>query len=92
MCDVATAKKIEFFYQLTPDLDGFWFLPHTECAVNKKKFEARAKLKSWWWLLLSPYVCLQCLFRKKFKFWFFYECLKSLGRINFFSTHSVGVD
>ena len=23
----------------------FSFLPHTECAVNKKKFEARPKLK-----------------------------------------------
>jgi hypothetical protein len=23
--DVGTSKKIEFFYQLTPDFDGFWF-------------------------------------------------------------------
>jgi hypothetical protein len=23
----------------------FGFMPHTECAVNKKKFEARPKLK-----------------------------------------------
>jgi hypothetical protein len=45
VCDLGTGKKIEFFYQLTPDFDGFWFLPHTECAVNKKKFEARPKLK-----------------------------------------------
>jgi hypothetical protein len=34
VCDVGTAKKIEFFYGLTPDFDGF--LPHTECAVNRK--------------------------------------------------------
>jgi hypothetical protein len=38
-------KKFDFFYQLTPDFDGFWFLPHTECAVNKNKFEVRPKLK-----------------------------------------------
>jgi hypothetical protein len=25
ICDVGTSKKIEFFYQLTPDFDGFWF-------------------------------------------------------------------
>jgi hypothetical protein len=24
---------------LTPDFDGFWFLPHTECVVNKQKIE-----------------------------------------------------
>jgi hypothetical protein len=35
--------KNRIFYQLTPDFDGF--LPHTECAVNKKKFEARPKLR-----------------------------------------------
>ncbi len=23
--DIGTSKKIEFFYQLTPDFDGFWF-------------------------------------------------------------------
>jgi hypothetical protein len=28
-----------------PILMVFGFLPHTECAVNKKKFEARPKLK-----------------------------------------------
>ncbi len=41
--DVGTAKKIKFFYQLTPDFDGFCFF--AACAVNKKKFEARPKLK-----------------------------------------------
>jgi hypothetical protein len=25
ICDVGTSEKIEFFYQLTPDFDGFWF-------------------------------------------------------------------
>ncbi len=25
ICDVETSKKIEFFSQLTPDFDGFWF-------------------------------------------------------------------
>jgi hypothetical protein len=24
-CDLGTGEKIEFFYQLTPDFDGFWF-------------------------------------------------------------------
>jgi hypothetical protein len=34
-----TGEKIEFFYPLTPDFDGFGFLPHTEGAVNKKKLK-----------------------------------------------------
>jgi hypothetical protein len=25
ICDVGTSKKIEFYYQLIPDFDGFWF-------------------------------------------------------------------
>jgi hypothetical protein len=25
ICDVGTSKTIEFFSQLTPDFDGFWF-------------------------------------------------------------------
>jgi hypothetical protein len=25
ICDVRTAKKIKFFYQLTPDFNGLWF-------------------------------------------------------------------
>ncbi len=25
ICDVGTSKKTEFFSQLTPDFDGFWF-------------------------------------------------------------------
>ncbi len=36
VCDVGTAKKIEFFYKLTPNFDFFGFLPHIECAVKKK--------------------------------------------------------
>jgi hypothetical protein len=35
--DLGTDPKITFFYHLTPNFDGFWFLPHTECAVNKNK-------------------------------------------------------
>ena len=31
--------------KFSPDFDGFGFLLHSECAVNKKKFEARPKLK-----------------------------------------------
>jgi hypothetical protein len=37
VCDLGTGEKNRIFYQLIPDFDGFWFLPHTECAVNKKK-------------------------------------------------------
>jgi hypothetical protein len=37
VCDLGTGEKNQVFYQLTPDCDGFWFLPHTECAVNQKK-------------------------------------------------------
>jgi hypothetical protein len=36
VCDIRTAKKIEFFYQLTPILDCFWFF----AAYKKKIFEA----------------------------------------------------
>ncbi len=35
--DLGTGEKNRIFYQLTPDFDSFWFFPHTECAVNKKK-------------------------------------------------------
>ncbi len=37
VCDLGTGEKNRIFFQLTPDFDGFGFLPHTECAVNKKK-------------------------------------------------------
>jgi hypothetical protein len=45
ICDVGTAKKIDFFINrpLISMVFGFW--PHTECAVNKKKFEAGSKFK-----------------------------------------------
>jgi hypothetical protein len=45
VCDLGTGEKNRIYYQLTPDFDGFCFLPYTDCAVNKKKFEARPKLK-----------------------------------------------
>jgi hypothetical protein len=38
VCDLGTGPKIDVFYQLTPDFEGFFgFLPHTQCAVKKKK-------------------------------------------------------
>ncbi len=37
VCDLGTGGKNRIFYQLTPDLMVFGFLPHTECAVNQKK-------------------------------------------------------
>ncbi len=30
---------------MTPGFDGFRFLPQTKCAVSKKKFEAKPKVK-----------------------------------------------
>ena len=44
-CDLGTGEKNRIFYRLTLDFGVFGFLPHTECAVNKKKFEVRPKLK-----------------------------------------------
>jgi hypothetical protein len=42
---LGTGKINQFFFQYTPHFDGFWFLPHTEWAANKKKFAVRPKLK-----------------------------------------------
>jgi hypothetical protein len=70
----------------------FGFLPHTECVVNKIKNLGHAKIKSWWWLPWSPYVCPQCVFLKILQLGFFYECLKILRRIVFFTAYSVGVE
>ncbi len=36
-------------------------------------------------------VCLQCVFWKNLKFWFFYECLTILRRENFCTAYSVHV-
>ncbi len=45
VCELGTAEKNRIFYRLTPGFDGFWYLPHTECAAKQKKIEARPKLK-----------------------------------------------
>ncbi len=38
VCDLGSGGKNRFFYQMIPDFEGLHgFLPHTECAVNKKK-------------------------------------------------------
>jgi hypothetical protein len=58
VCDLGSGEKIGFFI---PDFEDYVFLPHTECAANKKKL-SKAKIKSWWWLPWSPYVCRQCVF------------------------------
>jgi hypothetical protein len=37
VCDVGTAKKIKFFYRLTPDFDGFgFFAAYSVCGKQKK--------------------------------------------------------
>ncbi len=38
VCDLGSGEKIDFFYQMIPDFEGLRFFPHTEFAVNKKKF------------------------------------------------------
>jgi hypothetical protein len=87
--DLGNDPKKTFFFLWPMISMVFGFLPHTECAVNKNKVWSKAKIKSWWWLLLSPYVCLQCVFRKILKFWFFNECLKTPRRIIFCTPYSV---
>ncbi len=37
ICDLESGGKNRIFYQMTPDFEVNGFLPHTECAVNKKK-------------------------------------------------------
>ncbi len=38
-CDVGTSKKIKFFYQLTPDIDGCWFFAaYSVCGKPQKNF------------------------------------------------------
>jgi hypothetical protein len=38
VADLRIEPKNPFFYHLTPDFECFWFfLPHTECTVNKNK-------------------------------------------------------
>jgi hypothetical protein len=40
VCDEGTAKKIEFFYRLTPDFDGFgFFAAYSVCGKQKKYFK-----------------------------------------------------
>jgi hypothetical protein len=45
VCDLGSWKKNRFFYQMSLISKVYGFLPHTECAVNKKKFKVRPKLK-----------------------------------------------
>jgi hypothetical protein len=69
--------KIDFFITWPLISMVFGFLPH---AVF---FFSYAKIKTFWWLLLGPYVYL-CVFEK-------YTCLGSFGSNNkssFFSEHS----
>ncbi len=90
VCDWGSGKKIDFFIQWSLISKVYGFLPHTECAVNKKKILSKAKIKSWWWLSQSPYVCPQCVFLF-LQFWFFYDCLTILRRVTFFTAYSVDV-
>jgi hypothetical protein len=60
----------------------FDFLPHTECAVNKKKLKL-GQIQKLVVVAFEPICMLTMPFSKKFKFWFFYECLKSLGKLIF---------
>ncbi len=68
-----------------------WFLWLLVWVCNKpKKFEASPKLKDgggcFW---VHMYCILTICFLKNCKVLFFYECLKVLRRVHFFSEHSV---
>jgi hypothetical protein len=64
-------------------------LPHTEKAAFKnKKFAVGPKLKVSGGGFLA-HIYAYNMFSEKFKFWFFYECLKILRKVHFFSEHSV---
>jgi hypothetical protein len=86
VCDLGTKKK-SFFYQVSPEFDGFWFFtPFWVCGRQTKL--KLGKNEKWWWLLLRPYVWIQFVFWKILKFCFFYECLKIfLRRANFFTSN-----
>jgi hypothetical protein len=40
VCDLGTGKTNIFFYQLAPDLEGFWFfVAYTVCSKKEKKLQ-----------------------------------------------------
>jgi hypothetical protein len=72
---------------LTPNFEGFWLLPHTECAVNETKqtIYARPELKvggGCFWAHMYAF----------HEFWLCYEFLKILRRVNFCTAYSVYVE
>jgi hypothetical protein len=85
-------KKNRIFYRLTPDFDGFgFFAAYWVCGKQKKYLKLGQNKK----LLVGAFepICMPTMsFSKMFKVRFFYECLKNLRRINFFSTYTVGVE
>jgi hypothetical protein len=62
----------------------YGFLPHTECVVNKNnlKLGQNEKLVV---VAFEPICMPKICFLEFLKFWFFYECLKILRRVNLFS-------
>ncbi len=68
VCNLGSGEKIKFFIKWPLFSMVFGFLPHTECAVNQKKFEARPELKvggGCFWAHLYVY---NAFFEKKLSF------------------------
>jgi hypothetical protein len=47
VCDLATGKQIDFFYQLAHDFECFWFFAAYAMCGKKEKNYREAKTKSW---------------------------------------------
>jgi hypothetical protein len=63
---LGTGEKNRIFYRLTPDFDGFWFFAaYWVCGKQKKKFEARPKLKVGGGCI-GAHMCAQNVFFAKF--------------------------
>ncbi len=84
VCDLGTGEKNRIFYQLTADFDGFWFFAaYWVCGKQEKNLKLGQNLKLVVVVFEPISMPTMCFFGKILKFWFFYECLKNLRRINF---------
>jgi hypothetical protein len=67
ICDVGTSKKIEFFSQLNPDFDGFWFFAaYWVCGKPKKNLNLGQNYKLVV-VAFEPICMTKRPFSKKFK-------------------------
>ncbi len=85
VCDLESEQKNRFS-SLDP---WFWWFFLVFCRMLSVQYKiSYAKTKSWWWLLLGPNVCLQCVFWKILKLWIVSKRLTFFIRVDFFSEHS----